>query len=137
MSYDHQKIDLQLGTALSLANADPISGPRAGFFQPAQIDTLWALITTAVSTAAVTLTFKYRPTPGNASGEVVIGTMVLPLSTAAGKLCYKKIIPVKIPFGAELVVTASGGGAGNAHIGVGYTPSWDNPVGNANTVLSV
>lgn len=138
MAYDNQKVDYTIVQAGSVAPADPIAAARLGVgIQPMMIDKLWATITTVTAVAIVTLTFKWRPTPGSATNEVIIGTLVLPIAAAVGKQYYKPVAPYKAMPGGEIVVQAAGASAtGNAHIGVAAYPSWDAPEGNANQILS-
>jgi len=136
--YTDAKLDAMLVQAGSVAPADPIALARLGVgLQPMMIDKLWATITTVTAVAIVTLTFKWRPTPGSATAEVAIGTLVLPIGAVVGKQYYKNVTPYKALPGGEVVVQAAGASAtGNAHIGVSYSNAWDAPLNNANMIAS-
>jgi hypothetical protein len=137
--YDHQLNEYQLGEALSVATADPIAAARPAFPGrfPMTIQSIWATTTTAVTVANAVLTFKVRPTPGSAAGEVVLGTLTLPTAgSAAGNLYWKDITPVKVNPGSQIVVSASGGAAGNAAIGFTARPQWEQPENNTKAFAS-
>lgn len=137
MSYAHQTEEVTQLVANSLADAANVAGSRfyAGR-QPRLVRSLWATITTVVSVAAVTVTWKYRPTPGSDTGAVTLGTLVLPNGTAAGKSVWKDVTPLKLMPGSELIVSFTGGGAGNASLGFASSPAWDVPENNANAIAS-
>lgn len=137
--YTDQKADITLLPPTSLADAAFVAGSRSYPATPQTVRSLWAVITAAVATAACTVTFTYRPTPGSATGQVTLGTLVLPNAAAAGKFIYKNLASaVKVMPGGELVVSFSGGsGAGGlAAIGVTTDPSWDSAGNNPNAIAS-
>jgi len=140
MSYDQQKNDLTLLPPTSLADAAFVTASRAYPSIPCYVRRLWAVVTATVVTAACVVTFTYRPTPGSATGQVTLGTLTIPNSTAPGKLLYKNLsgTPTKIVPGGELVVSFSGGsGAGGiAAVGCTTDPSWDSDGNNANAIAS-
>lgn len=107
-------------------------------YQPINIRALWATIVVAPTVTAVVANFKFRPTPGSASGEVSLGTLTLPISAPIGNQYYKKIPEYKALPGGELVVditTAST--AGEACFGMFGEPAWDNVQNNTKLVASV
>ena len=71
-----------------------------------------------VTVGASTIEVNRRPLAGSATGEVVVGTIVIPAGTAAGKLVYKDIDPVAINAGEglsfEVLAAAT---SGSAHYG--------------------
>jgi len=102
-----------------------------------RVKAIWATIITAPTVTNVVASFKYRPTPGSATGEVVIGTLTLPVAAAIGKQYYKKLFDYLALPGGELVVditTASTAGA--AAFGFFGEPQWANPLDNANQIAS-
>jgi len=139
MAYTHQQVEQQLAVAVSVATADPLAGARwFPGYQKIKCRAIWAVVTTQIATATLTLTFKFRPTPGSASGEIVIGTLTLPVGALVGKSYYKDVALFDIPCppGGEVVVQAAGGATGNATVGINYEPTWENPDNNANMILS-
>jgi hypothetical protein len=138
--YDHQQIDEQIVQAQAIGTAaDPISGARRAVgSQPVVVRALWATVTTVVATSTIVLTYKYRPTPGSATGEVTLGTVSVPTSAIAGKQVYKEITPYQCNPGGEIVVQTggNGGSTGNATLGYRCTPKWESPTNNANMIAS-
>jgi len=51
------------------------------------------------TTTAPTVVFTRRPTPGSATGEVVMGTLTIPDATAVGTTVYLDIDPVEFAVG--------------------------------------
>lgn len=138
--YEHQRLDEFIGQALDIATpADPIAAAffRPGY-QPITPRAIFAIITTQATIAATILTFKFRPTIGSAAGEVVIGTLTIPINAPVGNVYYKKVSSaVKCLPGGEIVCQTDGGAtAGNASIGVSAEPTWDAPENNAKMVAS-
>jgi len=137
MSYDHQKVAPMIlaPTAIDTA-ANPIAGSR--YYNgnvPLRVRKIWATVTVAVTTLATTLTFKARPTPGSATGEITIGTLTIPTSAAIGKTVYKKNLDVLVPAGHEISIQTGGeGDAGTVAAGFVADPSWE---GEANNTLMV
>lgn len=137
--YTDQKADITLLPPTSLADAAFIAGSRSYIATPQIVRKLWATVTAAVVTAACTVTYTYRPTPGSATNQVTLGTLVLPNGAAAGKFVYKNLTTMqKILPGGEVVASFSGGsGAGGlAAIGMSTDPSWDSEGNNANAIAS-
>jgi len=139
--YDHQKMDITLVQAGDIATpADPIALARYfPGYQPVLVRAVWAAITTLNSVAPSILTFKYRPMIGSAAGEVVLGTLTIPINAAVGNVYYEKIAvePVKCVPGGEIVVQTDGGGtAGNATCGIFAEFSWDIPGNNTRMVAA-
>lgn len=138
--YDNQQIDETVleNTAIGTA-ADPITTARRSIgSQPKVIRALWATVNVAIATSTITLTFKYRPTPGSASGEVVLGTVLIPITATAGKILYKNVTPYQAAPGGEVVIQTNGNGAGAGTVSAGYraTPNWENLANNANAIAS-
>lgn len=100
-----------------------------------QVDRLYfAVSTTVVSSGNVVVTFKRRPTLNSASGEVSIGTIVIPAGTAAGKVLYKGVTPVVCAAGEQIVieVTTAAAGGGAAGNGQGFFFMEQDPETDAN-----
>lgn len=89
-------------------------------FRPIEIKGAAVTITTAITVTDAIMTFKYRPTPGSATGEVALGTMTLPVTgSAIGKQWWKKFTPFKANPGGEIVIDvtqAATAGAGVAGV---------------------
>lgn len=138
--YAHSSLmDTQLAVAVSVANADPLAGAR--WFQgyvKVKVRAIWAVVTTQIATATLTLTYKFRPTPGSSSGEIVIGTLTLPVGALVGKSYYKDMALFDIPCvpGGEIVVQAAGGATGNATVGISLEATPENPDNHSNMILS-
>lgn len=85
-----------------------------------QVDRLYfAVSTSVVSSGSVVVTFKRRPTLNSASGEVSIGTIVIPAGTAAGKVLYKGVSPVVCAAGEQIVIEVTTAAAGMSAAGNG------------------
>ena len=100
-----------------------------------QVDRLYfAVSTSVVSSGNVVVTFKRRPTLNSASGEVSIGTIVIPNGTAAGKVLYKGVTPVVCAAGEQIVieVTTAAAGMGAAGNGQGFFFADQDPETEAN-----
>ena len=74
---------------------------------------------------APTVVFTKRPTPGSATNEAVMGTLIIPSGTAIGKTVYKRITPVSFAVGEaiELAHTIGSGtptGQGDADVIADY-----------------
>lgn len=139
--YDHQKIDFTLAQAADIATAaDPIATARLfPGYQPLLVRAVWAVITTLNSVAPSILTFKFRPTPGSATGEVTLGILTIPINAAVGNVYYEKVAvePVKCTPGGEIVCQTDGGGtAGNATVGVSAEPAWETPANNTRMIAA-
>lgn len=140
MAYTHSSLtDTQLAVAVSVANADPLAGARLfqGYAR-VKLRAIWAVITTQIATATLTLTYKFRPTPGSAAGEIIIGTLTIPVGALVGKSYYKDMALLDIPCnpGGEVVVQAAGGATGNATVGVSVEVTPENPDNHPNMILS-
>jgi len=135
--YTDQKNDVVMAVANSVADAAFAAATRNHPATPATVRRLWATVTTVISTAASVITFTYRPTPGSATGQVTLGTLTIPNTTAVGKFLYKNLTSAqKIMPGGELVASFSGGSAGAATLGVTTDPSWDSEGNNTNAIAS-
>jgi hypothetical protein len=135
--YDHQQIDETIVERVDVGTAgDPLATARKTVGSvPVIIRAIYATVTTAQTTAANVLTFKYRPTIGSASGEVTIGTLTIPTGAVSRQL-YKNVTPYKALPGGEIVVQSDGGGEGNATLGYRQSPSWEMPANNTAQVAS-
>jgi hypothetical protein len=106
--------------------------------RPVDVIAVAITITTAITVTDAIAAVKYRPTPGSASGEVVLGTITLPVSgSAIGKQYYKRLTPYKALPGGELVLDvtqAATAGAGIA--GLLTNENTDHPSNVTNMVAS-
>ena len=142
--YEHQHIDAWLtapGTAALLsAVLDP---PAAGVplrvgYQPTMCAAIYALVTVIPTVTAPVIAFKFRPLIGNAAGELVIGTLTIPVGTAVGQMIYKLVDNVRCNPGGEIVTAVTAAATvGSAHLGIMQAPSWEHPTNNPKMVRSV
>lgn len=139
--YDQQKFERLLGAYAAdiVTAADPIANARwaPGTFA-ANVRRVFALITVANTVAPTILTFKHRPTPGSASGEVTIATLTIPIDAPIGNVYYKNVATeFRVNPGSEVVVQTDGGGtAGTATLGIVCDPVWEHPGNNTKMVAS-
>ena len=136
MAYDHQKSDVLAGLNVLVTTTGVKTNTPAATF-PFVVRALAAVVRTAPTVAATVITGKRRPTPSSAAGEVIIGTLTLPLSAVIGNLYYKTGFSTKIFAGEEFVfdvTTASTAGA--ADLIVQTEPNWDIPGNSPKMILS-
>jgi hypothetical protein len=71
---------------------------------PVQVRRISFGITTAVTagTTAPQVTVYRRPTAGSNSGQVLLGTLIIPNGTAAGSIVYKELESVRVKAGEGL-----------------------------------
>lgn len=137
MSYAHQMTEAHMGIPVSIVPADPLAGQRwFPFYSPVIVRAIAATITIVTAAAISTLTFKYRPTPGSAAGEVVIGTVVLPIGAVVGKTYFKDNLNYKAMPGGEIVVQAAGAATGTVSLGMLVEPNWEHPANSPNSIAS-
>jgi hypothetical protein len=143
MSYSHQNIDAWLTPptgALLSALTDPAAAvvPLRPGYQPIMPVAVYALIVTQPTTTPPVIVFKFRPTLGSPTGEIVIGTLTVPLATVAGIMLFKTVDNVKCTPGGEIVATiTTAAAAGAAQLGLLLSPNWDSPGNNLKMVRSV
>src|SRR6185312_2113779 len=103
---------------VSLASAAEVQAFMVGSKQ--KVLRLLAQVTTAVvSTGAVQVDCYARPTHGSTSGQVLLGSLLIPAGSAAGAKLYKDIsVATAVLAGQEVAFTvstaAAGGGAAGA-----------------------
>jgi hypothetical protein len=139
--YDHQKMDIMLAMGVGIETAaDPIATARwFPGYQPVLVRAVWAVITAVNTVAPTILTYKFRPTPGSAAGEIVLGTLTIPINAAIGNVYYEKVAvePTKCTPGGEIVVQTDGGGTvGNASVGIFCEHSWETPANNTRMIAA-
>lgn len=108
------------------------------FLKRAKVRRLMFYVTTAPD-AAVTLEFNLRPTAGSATGEVALGTLVIPSGTAAGKIVYKDIDPEVLSAGHGLsfeVLAVNGATAGAGYYGFEIEPDYENALNESDMIAS-
>jgi hypothetical protein len=86
------------GTTALEANTNPI------LTSPFVIQRVLARVTTALTTNPAAMTFKWRPTPGSASGEITLGTFSIPVSSINALFAWDFMRSE----GSETVVGAAG-----------------------------
>lgn len=127
--YTHGQRQLQIGvpgTPLSFAAVAVVGANTClPLFRPVEIQGIAVTITTAVTVTSAVAQVLYRPTPGSSTGQVVLGTITLPVTgSAIGKQYYKRLTPYKALPGGEIVLnvtTAATAGAGIAGLLVNET----------------
>lgn len=114
MSYDNAKQFAPMGLVTAataiLANgsAGIIARYFAGFF-PIRIKRVGLLVTVAHDTATTVVTLRHRPTPGSASGEVVVDTISIPTTAAVGSIYFVDGLDYRMEPGDELAFDTDGG----------------------------
>lgn len=143
MAYTHQNLDTWLTAvtgALTTSVVDPLVTGMTNFrpgYQPIVVNAIYAVIVTSPTVTAAVLTFKFRPTIGSATGEVVIGTLTLPVAAVIGNMYYKKVDNTKCSATGEVVVSVTTAStAGAAALGFIAVPSWEAPTNNAKMIAS-
>lgn len=119
MSYTHSQRALSIGVpGTPIPTQTPaVKGASTCFIymRPVEVIALVATITVAMTVTPAVVAFKYRPTPGSATGEVTLGTLTLPVTgSTIGHQIYKKVAAVECNPGGEIVIeltTASTAGA--------------------------
>lgn len=137
MSYAHQLLEWKLADAVSLAAATPTQIPLIPGRTPLLIRGAFAIVTTVSAVGICTMTFSNRTVAGTVGILQAVGTLLIPVATAPGKVIWKDFTPVEIAPGGDVNVIITGSATGNAHIGLVYEPSWDTPRNNANSILSL
>jgi hypothetical protein len=136
--YTDQRLDVTQLVAASIAPAADIAASRYHPPNGAIANQLWAIITTVTAVQVITLTWKYRPTPGSDTNAVTVGTLNIPIATAVGKVVYKNLTSqVKMAAGGELIISAAGASAtGSATVGFSGYPSGESGPNNPNAIAS-
>lgn len=139
MSYQHFQADQLIGAgSLSLVTAAVISRRCVGYF-PIRIRAFSVAFTVAGGTGSGVLKLKRRPTPGSASGEVVIATLNYTAAQAVpGKVIFVDGLNVQINPGEEMAVEVTTGltTTGSGDCIVSYEPSWETPAAIASMTRS-
>lgn len=123
MSYpQHSYMGAIVPKSTAVFTAEDLSASPAvygGFLvmKQCRIKAIMFYITTTISaTTNPAIEVNRRPTYNSSSGEVLLGTITLPTTTAAGKVMYKLLTPTTLYPGDELslehTVQASSAGAG-------------------------
>lgn len=91
--------------------------------KPCSISEIRFIVTTLVSatTTAPVVEVNRRPTPGSASGEVLLDQITIPDTTAAGKVMVARFAPVQLNVGDSIAFehVTQAAGSGTA-AGVGF-----------------
>jgi hypothetical protein len=122
MAFDVKSLAVQgpIGAAQSLTSAAVVANSMVQF--PVSIEKILFKLTTAVvSSGAVVVNFKKRPTLGSATGEVSIGTLTIPAGAAINAIYYKDVTPVEFGVGEFLAVEVTTAAAGMGAAGAGYS----------------
>lgn len=135
MSYSNRGYLLgTLGSAQSLTSAANI----AKFLCPEKMDVLQIgfVVTTAITVTATVISVYSRTSPGVTAGQVLLGTLTIPISTAIGTVVYKSL-EAACSEGSTVefdVTTTSTAGAGYAYCKAGF--SSENPTNVTNMLAS-
>lgn len=131
MAYAEKQIVNLNETALTLAS----TGVKARWTPGVQGGTIrrWGLqLEAATSVTAAVVVLKKRPTPGSATGEVVLQSLTLATAEAAGNTVYGNDLQAQILPGEQVIIevtTAATGGA-TTFAFLEFDPDWEVP-GNA------
>lgn len=135
MAYAEKQIINLNETAITLAS----TGVKARWTPGVQGGTVrrWGLqLEVATSATAAVVVLKKRPTPGSASGEVVLSTLTLATAETAGNTVYSNNLHAQILPGEQVIIevtTAATGGTAT-YAFMEFDPDWDTP---ANAKASV
>lgn len=122
-------------TPQSLTSAAVVKRVIAG--EGFQVRRVSFLVTTAPTVTAAAIQFQLRPTPGSATGAVVLTTLNIPVGQAINSVVYKDLDSAKIPLGQELAaVVTSTSTAGAGVIMIGAYMQDEQPANATNYVLS-
>lgn len=123
------------GSPSSLTSAADISS--VAIMEPLQVRRLMIYVTTAPTVTAAVVTFYKRTAVGVTAGQVSIGTITIPVATAAGSVMYKNVDSVALVQGqclAAAVTTTATAGAGL--VGIGAYQEAEDPQNVAACILS-
>lgn len=123
-------------TPLSLTSTGDIQS--IAVMEGMQVRRLMFYVTTAITVTATVINFYKRVKVGDTSGQVSIGTLTIPVGTAAGSVVYKDIDSAAFVQGTALaanVTTASTAGAG--FVGYGAYQEAEDPQNVAACIKSV
>ena len=144
--YTEQSIAVvPVGTGVLAADVLTATGDHGEYvvLSPCSVRRIMAYVSTAVvgPTTAPVVTFRRRPTPGSATGQIDLGTLTVPTGTAVGKVVYKDVSPVKLDVGDSILITVStaatgGTPAGGAYYGFELELSPDDPRNQPDMVQS-
>lgn len=98
----------------------------------------WLQLEQATTTTAAVVVLKKRPTPGSASGEVVLSTLTLSATEAAGNTVYSSDLDARILPGEQVIIevtTAATAGA-LTYAGLEMDPDWEVPANAKASVIN-
>ncbi len=123
------------GSPSSLTSAADISS--IAIMEGMQVRRLMIYVTLAPTVTAAVVTFYKRSAVGVTSGQVAIGTITVPVGTAAGSVVYKNLDSVAFPQGsclaAAVTTTAT---AGTGIVGIGAYQQAEDPQNVAACIAS-
>lgn len=103
--------------------------------RPCRVSQLMFTLTSEAASGTVTppaVIFTKRPTPLNASGEVVVDSVIVPSGTAIGKTVYVDVDPVSFAVGDSMEISWTIGSGTPTGIGVYSFVCNDDPETEAN-----
>lgn len=137
MAYAEKQIVNLNETAITLAS----TGVKARWTPGVQGGTIrrWFLqLEQATTTTAAVVVLKKRPTPGSASGEVVLQSLTLSATEAAGNTVYGNDLQATILPGEQVIIevtTAATAGA-LTYAGLEFDPDWEVPTNAKASVIN-
>lgn len=118
MSYTHGQRGLAIGVpGTPIPTQTPaIKGASTCFIygRPVEVNMLVATVTVQMTVTAAVIDFIYRPIPGSATNQVVLGRITIPTASIIGTQIFKKVTGVECNPGGEIVIeliTAATAGA--------------------------
>lgn len=112
-------------------------GDWAPGIHPHIIRAVAVIVTTATTVAATVVGIDKRVTAGSDTGRVVLDTITVPVSIAAGKVIYLANLDFEVLPGEEIVIDTDGGStAGDGHVVLLVEPRWEQPGNNTDMTAS-
>jgi hypothetical protein len=139
MSYNNYQTEWLLGAGNLALTGTGVIGRRAVGYQPIRVRAFAVIFTVVGGTGSGVLKLKRRPTPGSATGEVVIATLNYTAAQAVvGKGIFVDGINVQLNPGEELAadVTTALTTTGSGDVIAYFEPSWETPAALTNLTRS-
>lgn len=129
-THSNQRLTIGVpGTPLALNGVAVVGGSTCQIgSRPFDIREISITTATAITVTAVIAQVIWRPDPASATGQVVLGTITVPVSAVVGQVIRKRITPTKVGAGGYLVLNVTQAAtAGTGYAQVIGTESSDTP----------